>query len=378
MILQQTIMPQQASEVAWHVDNLIWFITAVTGITGLGIYFAILVFCIQYRRKTPNELGYAPTPRILGSHKLELAWTVTPLILFLGLFAWGAYVYNMAFHAPPDTPEIYIVGKQWMWKIQYPGGQRVIIGQNSLDYGKAVGGEGYFSGVMVLPVGKPVKIVLTSEDVIHSFGVPAFRQKIDAVPGRYVSTWYQPTRTGTYDIFCNQYCGTNHSLMVGKLVVVEPGDYERWLAGTWRPEGDSGAGHRNAPDGSLAHQGRQLFMKLNCIQCHNTQNPRAPVLEEIYQSRRALKGGESVIADDNYLRESIRKPRAKVREGWEPIMPHFGPDKVSEEDLVKVIAYIKSLRKGDTPDRTEESPAPVGAITEPPPPAKSSEGGGPK
>ena len=378
MILQQTIMPQQASEVAWHVDNLIWFITATTGITGLGVYFAILVFCIQYRRRTPNALGYAPTPRILGSHKLELAWTVTPLILFLGFFVWGAHVYNMNFHAAPEAQEIYVVGKQWMWKIQYPGGQRVILGQNSLDYSKAVGGEGYFSGVMVLPVGKPVKVTVTSEDVIHDFGIPAFRQKIDAVPGRYVSITYLPTKTGTYDIFCDQYCGTNHSLMVGKLVVVEPGDYEAWLAGTWTPSGESGAGHRNAADGSLAHQGRQLFMKLNCIQCHNTQNPRAPVLEEIYGTRRPLRGGESVVADDNYLRESIRKPRAKVREGWEPIMPHFGPDKVSEDDLVKVIAYIKSLKKGETPDRTEESPAPVGAITEPPPPGKSSEGGGPK
>jgi cytochrome c oxidase subunit 2 len=378
MILQETIMPPQASHVAWHVDNLIWFITATTGITGLGVYFAILVFCIRYRRRSANALGYAPTPRILGSHKLELAWTVTPLILFLGFFAWGAYVYDMAFHPPADTPEIYVVGKQWMWKIQYPGGQRVILGQNSLDYGKAVGGEGYFSGVMVLPVGKGVKVVVTSEDVIHDFGIPAFRQKIDAVPGRYVSTWYLPTRTGTYDIFCDQYCGTNHSLMVGKLVVVDADTYEHWLAGTWVPSGESGAGHRNAADGTLAHQGRQLFMKLNCIQCHNTQNPRAPVLEDIYGKPRALKGGESVIADENYLRESIRKPRAKIREGWEPIMPHFGPDKVSEEELVRVIAFIKSLHKGDTPDLNEEAPAPVGAITEPPPPAKSTEGGAPK
>jgi cytochrome c oxidase subunit II len=378
MILQTTIMPEQAGEMAWHVDNLIWFITATTGLAGLGVYVALLVFCIQYRRRTPNELGYAPTPRILGSHKLELMWTVTPLILFLGFFAWGAYVYNMAFHEPPDTPEIYVVGKQWMWKIQYPGGQRVILGQNSLDYARAVGGEGYFSGVMVLPVGRPMKVIVTSEDVIHDFGIPAFRQKIDAVPGRYVSTWYLPTKVGTYDIFCNQYCGTNHSLMVGKLVVVEPKQYEDWLAGTWRPDGSSGSGNRNAADGTLAHQGRQLFMKLNCIQCHNTQNPRAPVLEDVQKTPRPIKGGGSVVADDNYLRESIRKPRAKVREGWEPIMPHFGPDKVSEEDLVKVIAYIKSLRKGETPDRTEEWVAPVGAPTDAPPPGKTSEGGGPK
>jgi cytochrome c oxidase subunit 2 len=373
MILPSAIMPEQASELAWHIDNLIWFLTAILGTVGLGVYMALLVFCIQYRRRTPNALGPAPTPRILGSHRLELIWTVIPLIIFLGMFVWGAWVYNMAFHAPPDAPEVYVVGKQWMWKIQYPQGQRVIVGQNNLGYEGDVGGEGYFEGVMVLPVGRPVKIIGTSEDVIHSFGIPAFRSKIDVVPGRYSSMWHIPTKTGEYQIVCNQYCGTNHSLMVGKVMVVEPAEYEAWLEGRWK----TGPG-KNAVDGSLAHQGRQLFMKLNCIQCHNTQNPRAPILEDIQANRRAIKGGGSVVADDNYLRESIRKPRAKVREGWEPIMPHFGPDKVSEDDLAKVIAYIKSLRKGETPDRTETWEAPVGAPTEAPPAGKTSEGGGPK
>jgi cytochrome c oxidase subunit II len=363
MILPSAIMPEQASELAWHIDNLIWFLTAILGTVGLGVYMALLVFCIQYRRRTPNALGPAPTPRILGSHKLELIWTVIPLIIFLGMFVWGAWVYNMAFHAPPDAPEVYVVGKQWMWKIQYPQGQRVIVGQNNLGYEGDVGGEGYFEGVMVLPVGRPVKIIGTSEDVIHSFGIPAFRSKIDVVPGRYTSMWHLPTKTGTYDLVCNQYCGTNHSLMVGKVMVVEPAEYEAWLEGRWK----TGPG-KNAVDGSLAHQGRQLFMKLNCIQCHNTQNPRAPILEEIYNSRRPLKGGGAVIADDNYLRESIRRPRAKVRDGWEPIMPHFDQTKVSEEDLIKVIAYLKSLKKGETPDRTEQWVAPVGAPTEPPGP----------
>jgi cytochrome c oxidase subunit II len=373
MILQSGIMPEQASELAWHVDNIIWFLAAILGTVGLGVYVALLVFCIQYRRRTPNALGPAPTPRILGSHQLELIWSVVPLIIFLGFFVWGAWVYNMAFHAPPDAPEIYVVGKQWMWKIQYPNGQRVILGQNSLGYSREVGGEGYFEGVMVLPVGRPVKIVGTSEDVIHSFGIPAFRSKIDVVPGRYTSIWHLPTKTGEYNVVCNQYCGTNHSLMVGKVLVVEPAEYEAWLEGRWK----TGPG-KNAVDGSLAHQGRQLFMKLNCIQCHNTQNPRAPVLEEIYNTRRPLKGGGAIIADDNYLRESIRRPRAKVRDGWEPIMPHFDQSKVSEEDLIKVIAYIKSLKKGETPVRTDESPAPVGAPTEPPPPAKTTGEGGPK
>jgi cytochrome c oxidase subunit 2 len=362
MILQTTILPPQASEMAWHVDNLIWFIAGTTIIASLGVYAALFYFCVAYRDK-PGNTG--PTPRILGSHKLELLWTVIPLLIFLVMFGWGAWVYNMALHAPDDAPELYIVGKQWMWKVQYPGGQRVILAANNHDYEKEIGGQGYFEGVMVLPINRPVRIVTTSEDVIHDFGVPAFRQKLDVIPGRYTSTWYQPNKLGEYHVFCDQYCGTNHSLMIGKILVVEQADYEAWLEGRWK----TGPG-KNAVDGSLAHQGRQLFMKLNCIQCHgstgslNQSGNRAPNLEEIHKSRRPLKGGTTVTADDDYLRESIRKPRAKIREGWEPIMPAYGADKVSEEDLIKVIAYIKSLRKGETPVRTEDWVAPVGGPTE--------------
>lgn len=386
MILQTTIMPEQASEMAWHIDNLIWFIAATTGVTGLGVYVALLVFCIWFRRRQPNALGYAPTPRILGSHKLELAWTVLPLILFLGFFVWGAYVYNMSMHPPADAPEIYVVGKQWMWKVQYPGGERVILGQNSLDYAKAVEGEGYFSGEMVLPVGQSFKITGTSEDVIHSFGIPAFRQKFDVLPGRYTSIWVVPTKTGTYPITCNQYCGTNHSLMVGRVRVVEPGEYQEWLEGRKRDG-------KNAVDGSMAHQGRLLFQKLNCIQCHDPQKARAPVLEDVYMSRRPIKGGGEQVADDNYLLESVRRPMAKVREGWEPIMPAFGKDKVSDDEMPRLIAYLKSLKKGQTPVRTDNAVPPVGAPTrlpenepksadpkppEPKPMPKSNGGGEPK
>jgi cytochrome c oxidase subunit 2 len=373
MILQNSIMPERASEMAWHIDTIIWYITITTGVAGLGVYLAILVFCIMYRRRTPNAIGPAPTPRILGSHKLELAWTVIPLLIFLSFFAFGGYVYNMQFHPPPDAPEIYVVGKQWMWKIQYPEGQRVILGQNSLAYSQDIDGEGYFSGIMVLEIDKPVVINVISEDVIHDFGIPAFRQKIDAVPGQFRRTWYKPTKLGTYDVFCDQYCGTNHSLMVGKVKVVTHDEYAKWVEGTIQMSRTS-----NALDGSMAHQGRQLFQKLNCIQCHDPAKGRAPILEEIYMTRRPLKGGGTVVADDNYIRKSIRTPRADIREGWEPIMPAFGTDKVSDADLNKVIAYIKSLKKGDTPKRTEDWVPPVGGNTEPQPPAKSTEGGGPK
>jgi cytochrome c oxidase subunit 2 len=292
---------------------------------------------------------------------LELGWSVGPLILFLIMFVWGAWVYDMAMHAPDDAPELYVVGKRWMWKVQYPGGQRVILGVNSSEWSRDISGEELIGGEMVLPVGKPVKIITTSEDVIHDFGIPAFRQKIDVVPGRYTSTWYQPTKVGVYHVYCDQYCGTNHSLMVGKIRVVEPAEYEAWLEGWWTSHPD-----RNAVDGSLAHQGRHLFQKLRCIQCHDAEKSKAPILEEIFKTSRPIKGGNAVIADENYLRMSIRKPRAHVREGWEPIMPAFGPDKLNEEDLVRVIAYIKSLKRGQTPVRTEKDVAPVGAPTETP------------
>lgn len=374
MILQTTILPEQATEMAFHYDLLFWFITLVVTLTSLGVYAALFGFCVLYRHKAGEPAKQ--TPRILGSHTLELVWSILPLGIFLVMFAWGAWIYNQAFHAPDDAPEIYVVGKQWMWKVQYPGGQRVILGANSADYKFDIGGQGQFEGIMVLPVNKPVKLIVTSEDVIHDFGVPAFRSKLDAVPGRYTSTWYKPVKTGEYHVFCDQYCGTNHSLMIGKIRVVEQAEYDAWLEGTYITNG------KNAVDGSLAHAGRQLFMKLNCIQCHNAENPRAPILEEVFKSKRTFKGGTAGFADENYLRESIRKPRQKIREGWEPIMPAYGTEgsnALSEEDMVKVIAYIKSLRKGETPVLNQNWVPPIGSNTGPgadePQPTPPSAGG---
>jgi len=199
--------------------------------------------------------------------------------------------------------------------------------------------------------------------VIHDFGIPAFRQKIDAVPGRYVSTWYQPTKTGTYDIFCDQSCGTNHSLMVGKVKVVNEVEFVDWLLG-FKPLQGEGTG--NAVDGSLAHEGRQLFLKLQCIRCHSaTPTGKAPVLEGLYGSRVPLRGGGAEIADDAYIIESIRRPRLKVVDGWEAIMPAYDESQVTAEELNALVAYIRSLKKGTMPDRTEQFPAPNGAPTEP-------------
>jgi cytochrome c oxidase subunit 2 len=262
--------------------------------------------------------------------------------------------------------EIYVIGKQWMWKAQYSTGQRVIIGGNPHNMAE----PGYVSiGRLVIPVNRPTHLILTSEDVIHDFGVPAFRNKIDVIPGRYTHIWYNPTKIGDYHLFCDQYCGTWHSLMVGKVSVVGEQEFDDFLRGT-RPS----QGTENPVDGSLAFKGRQLFLKLQCISCHTgTKDGKAPVLENLFGSTVNLKGGGKEFVDETYIRESILKPRAKVVEGWEPIMPSFD-GQVTNEELSALIEYIRGLKRGTTPDGTSHFPAPVGAPTERPEQPKSPEG----
>ena len=272
------------------------------------------------------------------------------------MYAWGVPLFTETTQPPEDAPEVFVVGKQWMWKIQHPNGVREI---NELH----------------LPVNRPVKITGTSEDVIHDFGIPAFRSKFDVVPDRYISTWYLPNKVGKYHIFCDQYCGQGHSQMVGWVYVMEQADYDAWLDGLKPVAGNK------VPDGSPAWQGRQLFLKLQCITCHNNvydsdkSNPntsnRAPNLEGLYKSRVPLTGGGTVIADENYIRESIRDPMAKVHDGWKPIMPAFGKGQVSDFELFNLVAFIKSLKPGDLPRRTDQATAPVGAPTKEPSPGGS-------
>ena len=342
------ILPEQASAQAVRYDYLFWFISIVTGAATVLVYILLAYLCAAYRRRGPDDV----TPRILGSHKLELFWSVVPLITFLIMFGWGVVVWDETMNPPADAPEIYVVGKQWMWKIQHPNGVREI---NELH----------------LKVGQPVKITMTSEDVIHSFGIPAFRDKIDAVPGRYVSTWYHPIRPGRYRIYCDQLCGIGHSQMIGWVHVMDEKEWQEWMDGK-RP----GSG---PTDGSLAWQGRQLFLKLQCSNCHY-DGGRAPLLEGRWGKTVPLKGGGSATVNEGYIRESIINPRAKVREGWEPIMPTFKNQLkddslgLSEEEvIVRLIAYIKTLGPGQTPSRTEQFVPPVGAPTTPTP-----EGGSPK
>lgn len=321
MFAQIAIFPEQASTTASDVDLLLAVLVAVCGSVGLLVAVLLIFFAVRYRRR-PGDGRPAETE---SSPALEWFWTFTPVAIFVGLFAWGAEVYLNAFRPPDDATRIYCVGKQWMWKFQHPEGQREI---NTLH----------------VAAGRPVQLLLTSEDVIHSFFVPAFRAHMDVLPNRYTSVWFQPTKPGTYHLFCSQYCGTNHAGMIGSVIVSEPAELENWL--------------ESHADGSLAQQGRQVFLKYRCLSCHSaTSGARAPSVEALYGKHVPLRDGRTALADEAYLRESILDPGAKVVAGWQNIMPTFR-GQVSEEDIIRLIGYFKSLAPRETPARVEDYPIP--------------------
>jgi len=314
------LAPEQASSVAGEVDALFLFILAVTGLFAIGIWIALFYFAIRYRRRSEDDRP----AEIHGSLVLELTWTIIPFLLMSAMFVWGAKVYFHLNRPPDDAMTVSVVGKRWMWKLQHPTGQREI---NELH----------------VPVGRAVKLVITSEDTIHSFFVPAFRIKKDAVPGRYNMAWFRATKTGRYHLFCAEYCGTEHSKMIGRIVVMEPEEYQVWLAGGPAPE-------------SPVLAGEKLFTELNCITCHRPDSAgRGPVLNGIFGRPVALASGERVVADEAYVRESILSPAAKVVAGYQPVMPTY-LGQASEEQLIALIAYIESLQ---VPSEGAPADAPV-------------------
>jgi len=301
------LFPVQASTFAPDVDHLLYFLLAVAVFFSLAIFCSIFYFAIRYRRRSENELPRA----IHGGMALEILWSVIPFGLTMVMFTWGASIYFNESRPPDNALDIYVVGKQWMWKLEHLEGQREI---NELH----------------IPVGRAVRLTMTSEDVIHSFFVPAFRTKQDAVPGRYTTTWFKPTKAGKYHLFCAEYCGTNHSRMGGWVYVMEPRDYEAWLSG-----GTSG--------GSLAENGQKLFDELACGNCHKPDGSgRCPSLTGLFGKTVQLAGGATVKADEGYIRESILQPQAKIVAGYGPIMPTF-QGLVTEEGVMQLIEYIKSL-----------------------------------
>ncbi len=301
------LWPQRASTFAGNVDALYIFLVLMTAVMTTLIYVAIIFFAARYRRRHGVK-----AVQIEGSTPLELTWSVVPFIVFMVIFLWGAVLYFKGRTPPRDSTEVYVVAKQWMWKLEHAEGQREI---NELH----------------VPVGRDVKLIMTSQDVIHSFYVPAFRIKQDVLPGRYTIAWFHATEPGTYHLFCAEYCGTQHSGMIGSIVVMEPAQYEAWMSG--------------GSTGPLSATGEKIFAELGCSTCHrmDTQG-RGPNLQGVFGKPVLLEDGRIVTADENYVRESILDPGAKVVKGFKPVMPTF-QGLVSEEQLNALVAYVKSLSK---------------------------------
>ena len=300
------LFPPEASTIAPQMDALIFFevLVSLVGLVIVGIL--ITAFSILYSKKRNPQ-----ATQVEGSTILEATWTIIPLGLFLIMFVWGSMIYFRVYTPPANAMNIYVVGKQWMWKAEHPGGQHEI---NSLH----------------VPTGRAVQLTLISQDVFHSFSIPAFRVKREAIPGRYTSVWFEPTVPGTYHLFCTQYCGTNHSAMIGDIVVQTPDDFKAWLA-------SSTSGN------SLAQDGERLFTSLSCAACHNARpDARGPSLAGVYGSKLTLSTGQTVTADEAYLRQSILNPSQNITQGYAPIMPTY-QGQVSEEGLIDLVEYMKNL-----------------------------------
>jgi cytochrome c oxidase subunit 2 len=305
-LTNSALFPPEASTIAPAVDLLFFYLVLISLVGLTAVIILVVWFSVAYRKEKSPVATH-----IEGSTLLEATWTIIPLILFMICFVWGGLLYFRIFNPPPNALNIYVVGKQWMWKAEHPGGQHEI---NSLH----------------IPINQPVQLTLISQDVFHSFSIPAFRVKREAIPGRYTTVWFEATAVGTYHVFCSQYCGTNHSAMIGDIVAMTPDNYQAWLAGT-----TSGS--------SLAQNGERLFAALGCNACHSGEpTSRGPNLAQVYGSRLQLSDGSYVTADDAFLREAILNPSTRVTSGYSPIMPTY-QGQVSEEGLIELVEYIKNL-----------------------------------
>jgi cytochrome c oxidase subunit 2 len=320
------LFPEAASSFAWQVDALYAYLILISVAFTIPIVAAIFFFAVKYREKEK----YATPEEMHGSIVLETVWSIIPFVISMTIFLGGAYVYYNQYRLPEDGMDVYVVGKQWMWKLQHETGHREI---NELH----------------VPVGRNVKLTMTTEDVLHDFSIPAFRTKADVVPGRYTYLWFNATKPGKYHLFCAEYCGLNHSGMGGWVYVMEQRDFDNWLAG-------------NESGQTPIEQGKDLFEnKLGCASCHaGGADQRGAKLEGIFNKEVNLVGGQKVIANEEYIRNSILNPSGQVVEGYQPIMPTF-KGQVTEEQLVSLVAYIKSLSGVTT--TTSAAPAPAASAT---------------
>ena len=295
------------------MDALLYVWLALAGTVALAIAALIVYFATKYRHgSAANREMSRGAMASRRNRRIEIAWITIPLLLFFLMFGWAADLYYVHAAPPVGATSVYVVGRQWMWKIEHAGGQREI-------------------DELHVPAGRPVKLVMTSQDVIHSFFMPVFRIKQDVLPGRYTTLWFTATAPGDYHVFCSQYCGTDHAGMIGHVVVMEPAAFERWLAGGAAPE-------------SMATQGAARFRQYGCSGCHGpSASVHAPKLEGLFGRPVQLADGSSVIADERYIHDSVMLPRKEVVAGYEPIMPSFA-GQIAEEDLLDIVEYVKSLR----------------------------------
>jgi cytochrome c oxidase subunit 2 len=317
-------LPYEDSSYAGHVDAIFLSLLIISSLVTLIVFALIIWFSIRYRKGSSANRTFHENEEV--EFRIELTWILIPFFIFLGLFVWAGNVYYDMFSPPRDGVAIYVVGKQWMWKIEHPEGRREI---NQLH----------------IPAGRDIVLTMTSQDVIHDFDVPAFRIKHDVLPGRYERMWFKATTPGTYHLFCGQYCGDFHSRMIGDVIVMPPIDYARWLHGE---DADQPA--------SLATEGSVAFHSLGCSGCHEGSSVvHAPPLDGLYGQRVPLQSGALVVADDNYLRDSILQPSKNIPAGYQPIMPSF-QGVVSEEQIISLIAYIKSLSASASPTPPRSHP----------------------
>ena len=307
--------PDQASTFAPELDLLYFFVVIVSTFFLVLIAVLIYAFAVKYRRRSDDE-----RPDLIhGSLPLEIAWSVIPLALMMIMFGWGTWLFFKVYQVPEGALEINVVGKQWMWHIQHPTGQREI-------------------NEMHMPIGRPIKLTMASEDVIHDFYIPEFRVKNDVIPGRYTTMTFEASKTGEFYLFCAEYCGTEHSRMVGRIIVLEDREYQDWLAG-------------GVSDETPEEAGARLFSALNCVTCHgDVANARGPALTGLFGEEISLTTGQRVIMNEEYIRESVLSPRAKIVAGYPSIMPTY-QGQITEANLLNIVAYIKSLR---TPTTAQE------------------------
>lgn len=306
-LTNSALFPREASTIAPYADALYFFLLLITAVGLVLVGALVFGFSIRYRKERS-----AVATQVEGSTLLEATWTIIPLALFLICFVWGALLYFRIYNPPTNAMNIYVVGKQWMWKAEHPGGQHEI---NSLH----------------VPTGVPVQLTMISQDVFHSFSIPDFRVKREVIPGRYTTVWFEATTPGTYHIFCTQYCGTKHSGMIGEVTVLTPDEYKRWTEGS-----TSGM--------SLAQNGERLFASMGCNACHTgNAASRGPNLAGVYGSRLRLTNGSEVLVNEAYLRDAILNPSQHITAGYAPIMPTY-QGQISEEGLIDLVEYLKSLK----------------------------------